>query len=343
MSQALRSIAPTSRRLSSFTSNRQTSFSTVDKTTPLSTRKPVVLRGSRRTEGGLARLAKDENLSHSAGAAEDGLHFSSTRTLSSPKDPGMEQATARSRAYGDYRLIDNLTRAMYIHGIFCLDFRWMKAVVHRFRNGSGWGRAFQDSWNPWKYGSRQEKGTWQQKMAFSTSTRRHKPSPAAVSTPEPISIDQFHRLADEYIDNLVAQLEELQEQRRDVDCEYSVCFLDISATHYPTPSDPTLQAGVLKLDFPPAGTYVLNKQPPNRQIWLSSPISGPKRYDYLVIPLSSSHSQTGDASTGVDGAPGSEEGITRQEGKGEWIYLRDGSTLSGLLSEELGVEMEAGE
>ncbi|CAI5441089.1 unnamed protein product [Caenorhabditis angaria] len=27
------------------------------------------------------------------------------------------------------------------------------------------------------------------------------------------------------------------------------------------------------------GTYVINKQSPNKQIWLSSPISGPKRYD----------------------------------------------------------------
>lgn len=30
------------------------------------------------------------------------------------------------------------------------------------------------------------------------------------------------------------------------------------------------------------GTYVINRQSPNRQIWLSSPISGPKRYDYVV-------------------------------------------------------------
>ncbi|CAI4222473.1 unnamed protein product [Auanema sp. JU1783] len=27
------------------------------------------------------------------------------------------------------------------------------------------------------------------------------------------------------------------------------------------------------------GTYVINKQSPNKQIWLSSPLSGPKRYD----------------------------------------------------------------
>lgn len=28
------------------------------------------------------------------------------------------------------------------------------------------------------------------------------------------------------------------------------------------------------------GTFVLNKQTPNQQIWLSSPISGPLRYDF---------------------------------------------------------------
>lgn len=28
------------------------------------------------------------------------------------------------------------------------------------------------------------------------------------------------------------------------------------------------------------GTYVINKQPPNQQIWLSSPTAGPFRFDY---------------------------------------------------------------
>lgn len=60
-------------------------------------------------------------------------------------------------------------------------------------------------------------------QAFSTSTRRLHASPAKPSAPEPISIDQYHRLADHYIDSLVSKLEELQEERRDVDCEYSVC------------------------------------------------------------------------------------------------------------------------
>jgi frataxin len=38
--------------------------------------------------------------------------------------------------------------------------------------------------------------------------------------------------------------------------------------------------GVFELKLGSKGTYVINKQSPNRQIWLSSPISGPKRYNW---------------------------------------------------------------
>ena len=72
---------------------------------------------------------------------------------------------------------------------------------------------------------------------------------------------------------------------------------------------------MLTLLFPPHGTYVLNKQPPNKQIWLSSPVSGPKRYNWVVRA----------------------ENDGKEKGNGEWVYLRDGSTLSGLLEEEVGV------
>lgn len=41
------------------------------------------------------------------------------------------------------------------------------------------------------------------------------------------------------------------------------------------------QSGVLNLTLPPYGTYVLNKQPPNLQIWMSSPVSGPSRFEYV--------------------------------------------------------------
>jgi len=63
-------------------------------------------------------------------------------------------------------------------------------------------------------------------------------------------------------------------------------------------------SGVLTLILGNHGTYVINKQPPNKQIWLSSPFSGPKRYDYL--PTTNS-----------------------------WVYSRDGRALGDLLNTEL--------
>lgn len=84
-----------------------------------------------------------------------------------------------------------------------------------------------------------------------------------------------------------------------------------------------VQAGVLNITVPGVGTYVLNKQPPNKQIWLSSPLSGPKRYDWVVL---------GDAQH--------EKQETRPYAGGQWIYLRDGSNLTTLLNEELGLEMD---
>lgn len=52
----------------------------------------------------------------------------------------------------------------------------------------------------------------------------------------------------------------------------------------------------------PYGTYVINRQTPNKQIWLSSPTSGPKRYDFNSL---------------------------------KWIYKHDGVSLHELLTTEL--------
>lgn len=41
-----------------------------------------------------------------------------------------------------------------------------------------------------------------------------------------------------------------------------------------------VQQGVLTVALGDLGTYVINKQTPNRQIWMSSPVSGPMRYDW---------------------------------------------------------------
>ncbi|XP_059470696.1 frataxin homolog, mitochondrial [Neocloeon triangulifer] len=66
--------------------------------------------------------------------------------------------------------------------------------------------------------------------------------------------------------------------------------------------DVTFGDGVLSIHFgPPYGSYVINRQRPNLQIWLSSPTSGPKRYDFI---------------------------------DGRWIYKHDGVCLHDLLEKE---------
>ena len=73
-------------------------------------------------------------------------------------------------------------------------------------------------------------------------------------------------------------------------------------------------------------------------------MSGPKRYDWVIDAAPSPPIQnTGaDAASGPvvgDGGSGEgkSEGASGAEAGGKWIYLRDGSTLSGLLEEEVGV------
>ncbi|KAK6459404.1 Frataxin-like protein [Scheffersomyces xylosifermentans] len=106
-----------------------------------------------------------------------------------------------------------------------------------------------------------------------------------------ISINEYNTISEEYLESLADSLEDLSENYPQIDCE--------------------LSHGVMTLTIPPNGTYVINKQPPNKQIWLSSPISGPKRYDLI---------------------------------QGKWVTLRDGSSLTALLAEEVssavGAEVE---
>mmetsp|Transcript_4727 Transcript_4727/g.8938 ORF Transcript_4727/g.8938 Transcript_4727/m.8938 type:complete len:188 (-) Transcript_4727:228-791(-) len=96
----------------------------------------------------------------------------------------------------------------------------------------------------------------------------------------------YHQVADRTLDDLHERIEEFVEGQNveDSDVEYSM--------------------GVLTIKLGNKGTLVLNKQAPNRQIWLSSPISGPVRYDY-------------DKKTGC------------------WVYQRNGTRLRDLLQSEL--------
>lgn len=52
-----------------------------------------------------------------------------------------------------------------------------------------------------------------------------------------------------------------------------MCVVIPVLMHDPTNSLYLHQSGVLTLKLDEHGTYVINKQPPNKQIWLSSPIS----------------------------------------------------------------------
>lgn len=44
--------------------------------------------------------------------------------------------------------------------------------------------------------------------------------------------------------------------------------------------DAELQGGILTLSLEGGGQYVINKHTPNRQIWMSSPVSGASHYDF---------------------------------------------------------------
>ncbi|ROT35140.1 Frataxin [Sodiomyces alkalinus F11] len=134
-----------------------------------------------------------------------------------------------------------------------------------------------------------------------TDEPRRKDEPAETEVHKNVATlteGQYHELADTYLDVVVTKLEDLQEVREGLDVEYA--------------------NGVLTLTVPEIGTYVLNKQPFNKQIWLSSPISGPKRYDWVVL--------------------GEGQNEKEDTASGNWIYARDGSTLDEVFMKELNVD-----
>ncbi|XP_064260113.1 frataxin, mitochondrial isoform X2 [Passer domesticus] len=80
------------------------------------------------------------------------------------------------------------------------------------------------------------------------------------------SLDEttYEKLAEETLDSLADFFEDLADK-----------------PFTPEDYDVSLGSGVLTVKLGgDMGTYVINKQTPNRQIWLSSPTSGPKRYDW---------------------------------------------------------------
>lgn len=85
-------------------------------------------------------------------------------------------------------------------------------------------------------------------------------------------MEEYHQLSDTTMEALLDSLEVLVDQHPDLpyEVEYHVrnsrvCICYCSNHAFLN------QSGVLTLTLGDKGTYVINKQPPNKQIWLSSP------------------------------------------------------------------------
>jgi frataxin len=99
-------------------------------------------------------------------------------------------------------------------------------------------------------------------LATPSSSRVLLPSASSVRCFQTES--EYHDAADETLEEIQDALDDLFEENPQPPHEIEVNF----------------SSGVLTIGLPPHGTWVLNKQTPNQQIWWSSPLSGPRRYEY---------------------------------------------------------------
>ncbi|XP_040897289.1 frataxin, mitochondrial [Toxotes jaculatrix] len=132
--------------------------------------------------------------------------------------------------------------------------------------------------------SRADDDRWRKNIHL-TLPQLEKPTPLQIRE---LSEAVYEKLADETLGALADYFEDLADESF-TGADYDVVF----------------SSGVLTVKVGgDHGTYVINKQTPNRQIWLSSPTSGPKRYDW-----------TGE----------------------NWVYTHDGFSLHQLLSKEFSI------
>lgn len=103
---------------------------------------------------------------------------------------------------------------------------------------------------------------------------------------ENLTLQKFNQVADEYLNKITFNLEKIQIKSNEIDYE--------------------LTDDVLEIDIKNQKKYVINKQYTNKQLWLSSPLSGPMRFDYI---------------------------------KGNWISIRQNISMTELLLKELSIEL----
>lgn len=86
-------------------------------------------------------------------------------------------------------------------------------------------------------------------------------------TPTILDDHAYGRMANSSLNLILLRLEAAQDTSPPADGEFDIEYSD----------------GVMNVALPnDGGTYVINRQPFSKQIWLSSPTSGPKRFDYYT-------------------------------------------------------------
>ncbi|XP_019373033.1 PREDICTED: frataxin, mitochondrial [Gavialis gangeticus] len=131
-------------------------------------------------------------------------------------------------------------------------------------------------------------GTWSKNKNVKLTNLRNA---GTLSNESSLDEATYEKLAEETLDSLVEFFEDLADEAftpEDYDVSFGIGVLTV-----------TLGGDM--------GTYVINKQTPNKQIWLSSPTSGPKRYDW----------------TGRN-----------------WVYTHDGKSLHELLQMEISTALK---
>ncbi|KAG9509389.1 Frataxin, mitochondrial, partial [Fragariocoptes setiger] len=98
---------------------------------------------------------------------------------------------------------------------------------------------------------------YQKQYRFLSSGHNNKRSDG--KQPGAISSNHFHSLANETLEKLSDTFDEILELQPGADV--------------------SLSDGVLTVIVKSDAIYVINKQSPNQQLWFSSPLSGPKRFD----------------------------------------------------------------
>ncbi|XP_014239960.1 frataxin homolog, mitochondrial [Cimex lectularius] len=128
------------------------------------------------------------------------------------------------------------------------------------------------------------------RIVFTPETRYFRPSRRLLGTAQgEVNSVEFERVCNETLESLCDFFEVLVESREQL-----------------RGGDVTYSDGVLTVALGNNGTYVINRQTPNKQIWLSSPSSGPKRYDF-------------------------------DPQRNTWVYKHDNIPLHTLLKQELSI------